>query len=137
MLFYRFNGICMKKCDNTYQKVSFTMGGGNLFRNSNLTNTRDFSLYLELCSYLHMNWRKYINEEVFGACPIIGFLWDLSFLEHLQISFKLYLPSSDSQSQLFHYTTSGHVKEQYLSWKTHLLLATSHYRNSRKTTSRI
>jgi len=54
----------MKKCDNTYQKMSFTMGGGKLFRNSSLTIARDFSLDLELCSYLLLNWRTsccYIN----------------------------------------------------------------------------
>lgn len=140
MLFYCFNGIYMKECDNTYRKRSFTTAGGKLVGNSSLTNARYFSLDLELCLYLHPNWRTpccYINQEVFGACPIIAFLWDLSFLEYLQISFKLCLPSCDSQDQPCHYTTSGHVKVEISSWETHLLLATSCYRNSTKTTSRI
>lgn len=65
-----------KKCDNTYQKMSFIRGERKLFRNSRLPNAGDYSLDLEQCWDLHINLCS-INEEGFGACPVLAFLWDL------------------------------------------------------------
>lgn len=68
----------MEKCDNTYQKMSFIRGERKLFRNSRLKNAGDYSLDPELGWDLHMNWCP-LNEEAFGARPILAFLWDLHF----------------------------------------------------------
>lgn len=69
----------MGKCDNTYQKMSFIRGERKLLRNSRPASAGDYSPDLELGWDLHVvNWCS-INEEAFGACPILAFLWDLRF----------------------------------------------------------
>lgn len=103
----------MKKGDNTYQKMSFAMGGGKLFSNSSLRKAAlIFNLDRELCLYLHLKNSLLLHKLGSVCClPYYCISVGLSFLEPLQISFKLCLPSCDSQDQPLHYTTSGHVKE--------------------------
>lgn len=45
-----------------------------------------------------------LPKLVFGACPVLAVLGDISLLEHLQISFKLSLPNWDSQDWPLHYS---------------------------------